>query len=140
MDRKFIDTRDLVERKVSSTRNLQHSTVPPKSSTLNFELGASEKAKEVRKQECGQLCAIVEDAKKKTSHVFHRLIIKVADWETATLKHSLIEKVMKAILKFTKLLIDSLLIKPSQSNADLALINHKSRQTSILITEKMILD
>ena len=45
----FIDTREIVERKVSSTRNLQHSTVHPKSTTLNFEIGASEKAKEVHK-------------------------------------------------------------------------------------------
>ena len=81
---------------------------------LKLELGASEKVKEVCNLECNQLCTIAKDVKQQLYRLFARLITNVAGWETTIIKHNLIKITLQTMLKFSKSLINSLLIKQNQ--------------------------
>ena len=80
------------------------------------------------------------DAKNEIGLLFKQLITKVADWETTILKHTLIEEVINALMKFTKSLTSSLLISKNHSSDTMNIINTKSFHVSTLITEEILLE
>ena len=136
----FLYKRDLIQRKQTTLRNLQSTIVPPRSEMPKFELGASGMVKEVHDLEFNQLCTIVNYSKQKVGHIFKRLITKVADWETVIIKYTLIKETLQAMLKFSKPLINSHIIKQIQTSEDLGLINTKSHHASTIITEEIIIN
>ena len=54
------------------------------------------------------------------------------------MKLTLIEQAQRALLKLSKSLFNSLLIKKGQTNEDLKIINHEYHQASIIITEEIM--
>ena len=87
----LLDDRDLIQHKQTTLKNLWSTIVLPKSAMLKLALGASEIVKEVHNLEFNQLCAITNESKQKVGHLFKRLITKVADWETAIIKYTVIK-------------------------------------------------
>ena len=87
----FIDIRDKIQCKQHYLKNIQSLIISPKSKLINFELRASERAKEVHKKEYHQLYTAVKDAKHEVSDLFTKSITKASDWETPITKLVIIE-------------------------------------------------
>ena len=118
--------------------NLQSLIVPPKSAFLEFDLRASERTKEVHKNEYAYLCTTMKNSKIEIRDLFKKLVTKASDWETMIMTLTRIEKVERALLKLSKSLVKSMIIQHSKTIEDLNLINSKSLQASVLTTEDIV--
>ena len=105
-----------------------------------FQLRVSENTRDMFDNECTNFCTIGNETKRQVSKFLSKFILQASDWEGTTAQFQLAEKLFKTQIKFTRLLISSMMINDNHPSTKIKEVNEQSCNLSKLIIETQLLE